>query len=153
MFRTRRSTLLLAAAITLVVTVALPTMAAAQVNMTVDFDLDKWWDVEKTSGSVTVHRIRVKDQKSNIKSKLFRPGNSEYLKTIVIEMEFSNDATRDIEADVNIEWKDSSGKTIDGYHDDEDFDEGERHEIQTITLSTLQYGLEVAKKLHIKIDW
>lgn len=127
--------------------------AQAQVKKTVDFELDQWYDFEATSGPVTLHRVRIKTEKQNIKSKLFRPGNAEYLQTIVIEMEFSNDSTRDIEADVFVEWLDSSGRVIDGYNDEEDFDEDERHEVQTVTLSTLKYGLEVAKKLKIDISW
>lgn len=127
--------------------------AHAGVDITVNFELDRWFDVEESSGPVTVHRVRLREQDRNIKSKLFRPGNTEYLQTVVVEMEFTNDATRDIDAKVSVAWLDGSGRVIDGYNGKEEFDEEERHDVQTITLSTLKYGLDVAKKLRFEIDW
>ncbi len=83
------------------------------------FRLDQWIDLAASDGPVTLHRIRVARQGAGAKSKFLRPGNSEYLEDVQVQLEFSNDATRDWEARLDIEWLDADGAAIDGYNDKE----------------------------------
>ena len=126
---------------------------AGEVDQTVSFTLDQWFDLGVTDGPVTLHRIRIVREGGFTKSRLMRPGNSEYLEDIQIQLEFSNSATRDWEARFRLEWVDGSGRTIDGYNGTENLDDGSRHDLQTITLSTLRYGIEQARKLRVRIDF
>jgi len=128
--------------------------AAGHVEKTFDFALDEWFDLEDTDGPVTLHKVRIESVKGGFtKSKFFRPGNDEYLRTIQIELVFSNEGSRDWEARLSIHWKDENGVVIDGYEDKEELDEGERHDKVTVTLSTLAYGIDRARTLHVEIDY
>jgi len=125
--------------------------AAGEVEKRVPFELDRWVDLQSTDGPVTLHRLRVARQAAGAKSKLVRPGNSQYLADVQIQLEFTNDATRDWEARLEVEWLDADGAVIDGYGDSENLDSESRHDEQTVTLSTLRYGLERARTLKIRI--
>lgn len=125
--------------------------SAGEVEKSVDFQLDRWVDLQATDGPVTLHRLRVARQAAGAKSKLVRPGNSQYLADVQIQLEFTNDATRDWEARLEVEWLDADGAVIDGYGDSENLDSESRHDEQTVTLSTLRYGLERARTLKIRI--
>lgn len=123
---------------------------AGEVEKKVDFELDRWVELEATDGPVTLHRLRIV-RTSGTKSRILRPGNSEYLEDVQLQLEFSNGATRDWEARLDVVWSDDSGRPIDGYHDSENLDSNSRHDQQTVTLSTLRYGLERARKLNVRI--
>ena len=71
---------------------------------------------------------------------------------VQIQLEFTNDSSNDWEARMSIEWLDGEGKPIDGYQGEEGLDSEQRHDQQTVTLSTLKYGLDRARKLKISID-
>ncbi len=131
---------------------ALP-LHAGTVDKTVNFVLDQWIDLAVTDGPVTLHRIMVAKQGGITKSKLLRPGNSEYLTDVQLVLEFSNSASKDWEASFEVEWLDGGGQAIDGYNDTESLDSESHQDDTTVTLSTLKYGLEKAKKLKIKIDF
>ena len=126
---------------------------AGTADKTVAFKLGEWIDLASTDGPVTLHRIRIVREGGFTKSKFMRPGNSEYLTDVQIQLEFTNDATRDWEAKFDIEWLDADGTTIDGYEGNEGLDSEKRHDEQTVTLSTLKYGLERARKFKIHIDF
>ena len=125
--------------------------AAGEVEKSVPFELDRWVELGATDGPVTLHRLRVARQAAGAKSKLVRPGNSQYLADVQIQLEFTNDATRDWEARLEVEWLDADGAVIDGYGDSENLDSESRHDEQTVTLSTLRYGLERARTLKVRI--
>lgn len=130
-----------------------PPAHAKSVDMTVDFALDAWFDLNFEDGPIVLHRIRLSPQSGPItKSKLIRPFSSEYLQEVQIQLEFSNSSTRDWEADLLIEWLDSDGKVIDGYNDDENLDNNESRDLATVTMPTLKYGLAKAKSLRLKIS-
>ena len=97
--------------------------------------------------------MRIVRQDGVTKSSFMRPGNSEYLDDVQLQLEFTNDATKDWEAKFSVEWLDSDGRAIDGYQGTEGLDSEKRHDQQTVTVSTLKYGLERAKKLKIRIDF
>jgi hypothetical protein len=127
--------------------------AAADVDTTVHFTLDKWYDLNVSEGPITLHRIRIAKVDGPVTKSVFvRPGNSEFLQTIQIQLEYSNDSTADWEARIDLALLDSSGAEIDGYNDDEGLGDGERHEEATVMLSTLKYGLERAKKMRLRIS-
>src|SRR5690606_8965078 len=125
---------------------------AGEVERTEAFALDRWIPLEVSDGPVTLHRIRLASSSRSPKSKLMRPGNDEYLADVQVQLEFTNDATRDWEASLRIEWLDAAGHVVDGYRDTEELDSDSRHDVQTVTLSTLRYGLERASKLRVRIE-
>jgi hypothetical protein len=133
--------------------VAISAFAGAPVDKTASFELGTWVTLEHTEGPVVLHRIRVVEQAGAItKSTIFRPTGSEYLRTVQIQIEYSNSATRDWKAVLLVEWLDADGKVIDGYRGSESLDDRESHDITTITLSTLRYGLDRARTLKIFIE-
>ena len=134
-----------------VVLTAVPA-AAADIDKEFPFKLDEWFPLEVSEGDLTIHRVRVKTIKGNVKSKIFRPTNTEFVQTVQIQVEYTNDSSRDVEADLDIVWVDSRGNVIDGYRDEEDMDEDE-HDEMTAMISTSAYGLEQAKKLLVKIHF
>lgn len=133
--------------------VAASALAGGPVDKAVPFELGKWIDLEHTEGPVVLHRIRVVEQTGTItKSTIFRPVGSEYLKTVQIQLEYSNSATKDWDCFMQVEWVDADDKVIDGYRDSESLDDREAHDAATVTLSTLKYGLEKARTLKIRLE-
>jgi hypothetical protein len=118
------------------------------------FELDKWYALDDAKdGPVTLHRIQVARQQGRFtKSTLFRPGNSEYLASIEIKLEYSNSATRDWKGKFRLALLDDTGQEIDGYNGSESLDEQQSHNLVTIKLSTLKYGLDRARKLRVVIE-
>jgi hypothetical protein len=143
------SALLLAAAL---VAVASPARAG-QVDKKAPFALDTWVALDSTDGPVTLHRVRLAKEEASFKSRIMRPNNSEYLEDVQIQLEFTNTASHDWKARIEFRWLDADGKVIDGYNSSENLDDGKRHDQQTVTLSTLKYGLEHARTLEIHIAY
>jgi hypothetical protein len=141
------------AAVACLLLLAAAPLAAGEVEKNVPFVLDQWIDLAASDGPVTLHRIRIVKQGSGAKSKILRPGNAEFLEDVQIQLEFTNEASKDWEAHVRFVWSDGSGAAIDGYDDTENLDSDSRHDQQTVTLSTLRYGLERAAKLEIRITF
>jgi hypothetical protein len=132
---------------------ALPAHAGTA-EKTVPFALDQWVALDSTDGPVTIHRLRIVKQKGSFtKSAFLRPGNDEYLDTLQIQIEYSNSAKDDWKARLDIAWLDEQGTLIDGYNDTDSLDDDEKHTLDTVTLSTLKYGVAQAKKLRIKIRY
>jgi len=127
-------------------------LSAAAVEKSAPFALDQWIELKVTEGPVTLHRIRLASQGGLTKSKIMRPGNSEYLSDVQIQLEFSNEATDDWKAEIRFRWLDAEGKEIDGYNGGQQLDSESKFEQQTVTLSTLRYGLDKAKKVELEIS-
>jgi hypothetical protein len=125
---------------------------AAVFEAKVPFSFDQWFDVAAADGPVTLHRIRIVREKASAKSRIMRPGNSEHLQDVQIQLEYTNDATRDWDVGMHVDWLDEKGVVIDGYNDDENLDSESRHDEVTVTLSTLRYGLDRARTLAIRLD-
>ncbi len=133
--------------------VSLPA-SAGEVSKKVPFVLDEWVELDVTDGPVTLHRIRLTELRAGAKSKIFRPGGSDHAKDVQIQLEFTNTSKDDDwEAMLRFEWVDAEGKVIDGYNDEEGLGNDSNREEQTVTLSTLKYGLERAKKIEIDIKF
>jgi len=125
---------------------------AGTVEKTVPFGFDQWTALDASDGPVTLHRLRIIQQKGGFtKSAFLRPGNDEYLETVQIQIEYSNTSKDDWKAKLDIAWLDDQGTIIDGYNDADSLDDDESHTNDTVTLSTLKYGIAQAKKLRIKI--
>lgn len=124
---------------------------AGEVEKKLPFALDKWIDLKVTDGPVTLHRVRVASLGRSPKSMAFRPGNTEYLQDVRIELEYSNESSRDWEARISLVWKDEQGRVIDGYNDSEQLHDEKRYDVATVTLSTLRYGIEKARRLELTI--
>ena len=129
--------------------------SAAKIEKDVPLELDRWIELESKDGPVTIHRIRIEKQKGDVtKASFIRPGNTQFLDTVRILVEYSNrDKNKDWEADLDITWLDGSGEEIDGYRDDENVNNDESHEEISVTLATLRYGLRRGKTLRIRIDY
>jgi hypothetical protein len=128
--------------------------AAGGVNKTFDFELGKWYALDDAKeGPVSLHRIQIVRQAGLLtKSNLLRPGNAEYLASIEIRLEYSSSATRDWKAKFRLALLDEQEQEIDGYNGSASLNEEESHEIVTIKLSTLKYGLARARKLRVVIE-
>ena len=135
--------------------VLVPALAAAgTVTKTVPFKLDAWIELGAQDGPVTLHRIRVASQAGPFtKSMVFRPGNSEFLATVQLQLEYTNTEKRDWQAALEVTWVDDAGAAIDGYNGEEGLDGEEERDKTTVTLSTLKYGLERARKLKVRIEF
>jgi hypothetical protein len=125
--------------------------SAEKIEREFPFELDEWFAIDHQEGDVTIRRIRV-ETKANVKSRIMRPGAKAdpMVQDVQIQVEYTNDADRDIECELEIFWLDAEGRRIDGYDGKEDMEEDETGEM-TALRSTLAYGLEVAKKLSVKI--
>ena len=148
-----RRTCLVSLSVLCLLLVALAPAGAETFDKKVKFQMGDWIDIDLEDGPATLHRMRIiRDDGGFTKSKFFRPGNDEYLETVQIQIEYSNSSSRDWEADIEIEWVDSKGRAIDGYNDTEEMDDRERHDLMTVTLSTLSYGLAQAQKMNVRLE-
>ena len=126
----------------------------APFRRTVPFVLDQWVDIGYLDGPVTIHRLRI-ERKSGLrgfKSVMSRPGNTEFVQDVQIQIEFSNRSTTDWEVKASVVWLDANDQVIDGYRGDEGLGDGDSHELATMLFSTLKYGLEQARKLRIELS-
>lgn len=149
--KTLRHLLLSGLGMALLLVLAAP-VAADTIEREFPFEVDTWFDLDYDQGNISVKRVQVKTVGGNFKSRVFRPGKTEFVTDVQVQVEYSNRGNHDVEADLDIVWVDSQGREIDGYRGEEDMDEGENDEM-TAAISTSRYGLEVAKKLIVKIDF
>ncbi len=134
--------------------VAIPPAVAGNVSKTVPFELGAWTTLDAVDAPVTLHRIRVVEETGTFtKSNIFRPGGSPYQMDVQIQLEYSNTSTHGWDAKIVAEWLDADGKAIDGYKGKESLDSKEDHDVDTMTLSTLKYGIEKAKTLRVSIEF
>lgn len=143
------------AALTALIVAQMPfTAQAGGVSRTFPYETDKWYQLDAApEGPVTLHRLQVARQRGLFTtSNLFRPGNTEYLAAIEIRLEYSNSATTDWKARLQIAFLDEENREIDGYKGSEDLDEQQKHNVATIKLSTLKYALARARKLRVVIE-
>lgn len=138
-------------ALLLLALVPLP-VAGEEVSKKISFEFDRWYDLGLKDGPVELHRLRVVRLGSgSLKSRLSRPSGEEYFEDVRIEIEFSNDSTSDWEVRGKIEWLDADGRAIDGFRGKEELNDGSAHEVAKVTLPTLRYGLDRARRLLIEL--
>jgi hypothetical protein len=142
-------------ALALLTAVYTPGRARAEaVTRTFVYENDKWYPLDDAQdGPITLHRLQVTHQKGFFtKSNLIRPNNADYLSSLEIRLEYSNSATTDWKASLQIVLLDEDNREIDGYKGRQDLNEQEKHNVVTIRLSTLKYALERARKLKVSIE-
>lgn len=125
---------------------------AASTQKKVALAFDTWYDLNLEDGPVTVHRMRIERKHESVRAKLCRPGKSEHLQDIQVQIEYSNHDKKDWKALVRLELVDGSDATIDGLQSEENLDDGSDHAKDTITIPTLIYGLDRAKTLQYEIS-
>jgi hypothetical protein len=129
-----------------------PRVAAAEpFQTTVALALERWIDIGYRDGPVTIHRLRLERKNRGFKATVSRPGNAEFLQDVQIQIEYSNNSSTDWQVDADIVWLDAGDKMIDGYRGDKDLDEDGSHEIATLLLAALKYGLDQARRLRIRL--
>ena len=130
------------------------TAGATEFERTYDFALDEWHEINDQDGPVTLHRIRINPKEGRVtRSSVLRPFNSEYLETVQIQLEFTNESDSRWRAQISLRWLDSEGRVIDGFTGNEVLGKGAARRITQISVPTLKYGLEVADKLEVGINY
>lgn len=127
---------------------------AAVVSKKYDFALDSWHDMDAADGPVTLHRMRLDVKEGRLtKSTLTRVYNSEYLETVRIQLEYTNESSGKWNARVTVRWRDAEGRVIDGFSANESLEKKSARKIAQVSLSTLKYGLARAKTLEVEIHY
>lgn len=135
-------------------TAGLGVAEAADLSESETFELDQWYELTATDGPVTLHRIRLERKEGRLtKSSVARPHNQEYLDTLAIQLEYTNESDRKWRARIDVRWLDEDGQVIDGFSGNETLDKKSARKITSMSLSTLKYGVEKADKLEIEIHY
>ena len=129
---------------------AAPAQAQISVNRTVDFELEKWFEIEERDGPVTLHRIRLEREGGGLRSRI--QGANEFQVPIKVSLEYTNNSSKDWKAQFHVVWMDAAGEPIDGYVGSSDIDEEKKYERAGGTVTTLKYGLSRARKIRIVVD-
>lgn len=129
---------------------AVPAEAQTSVNRTVDFEFDRWYDLNVKEGPVTLHRLRLEREGSGLRDKI--AGGGEFKVGVKVQLEYSNEASRDWDASFHVVWMDDSGEPIDGYTSTEELEENKKFERAGGSVTTVKYGLARAKKLKIVVN-
>lgn len=128
-----------------------PAQAQTSVNRTEDFEFDRWYELNVKEGPVTLHRLRLeREGGSGLRDRI--AGGTEYKVGVKIELEYTNEASRDWDANFHVSWLDASGEPIDGYTSTEELSENKKFERAGGSVTTLKYGLARAKKLKIVVN-
>jgi hypothetical protein len=129
---------------------AVSAQAQTSVNRTVDFEFDRWFDLNVKEGPVTLHRLRLEREGSGLRDKI--AGGGEFKVGVKVQLEYSNEASRDWDANFHVVWMDDSGEPIDGYTSTEELEENKKFERAGGSVTTVKYGLARAKKLKIVVN-
>lgn len=130
-----------------------PAAGAGEITKTYDFQLDNWIELKVEDGPLTLHRFRIEKAGSGGVNRLTRGGSSDYSTVLEIQLEYTNEATDDWKAHVVVEWLDERGNVIDGFRGNENLDEGDRHELKKMSVTTLKYGIEKARRLRLEVSF
>lgn len=142
----------LALCLVLVGLVASAPLSAAEVVRTYDFTVDEWLEIQETDGAVTLHRIRIDRKEGRLtKSTLARPHNQEFLETVGIQLEYTNESSQKWRTRIMVRWLDEDGRVIDGFSANEEMEKKSARKIAQASVSTLKYGLERARTLEVEI--
>jgi hypothetical protein len=126
---------------------------ATLLKQSCEFRLESWCDVEQTDGGVTIHRLRVTTTESGLRSiSATNVLNDEYLKRIMVQIEYSNSGTRRYKSFVKVRWLDSEAEPIDGFGDEEGLEANKSHGLIKRSIGALKYGLVKAKTLEIEVN-
>lgn len=133
---------------------ALSAQPKEQFEASYDFALHDWHALDQTDGAVTLHRFRLEPKTGRIdRSVLFRSKGQEYVRTIVFQMEYTNESSSKWDAKVEVAWLDSEGEVIDGFTATDSLSKKSARKIFSVSLPTLAYGLEQAETLRVQIHF
>ncbi len=146
-------TVLGTAATALLLLAATPAMAG-QVAETFDFALDEWMDLDATDGPITLYRVRLDKVEGRLtKATVARPYNPEFVETVRLQLEYTNESSSKWNARLTARWLDEDGDPIDGISANEKLDKKSARKITQVSLVTLKYGLERARTLEVEIHY
>jgi hypothetical protein len=130
-----------------------PRAEATVLKHSCDFMLESWCDIEQTDGGITIHRARVTTTESGLRSiSATNVLNDEYLKRIMVQIEYSNSGTRRYKSFVKVRWLDADGEPIDGFGDEEGLEAKKSHGLIKRSIGALKYGLVKAKTLEVEFN-
>jgi hypothetical protein len=126
---------------------------ATVLKQSCDFQLESWCDINQTDGPVTIHRARVTTTESGLRSiSATNVLNDEYLKRIMVQIEYTNEGTRKYKSFVKARWLDVDGTAIDGFGDEEGLEASKSHAMIKRSIGALTYGLVKAKTFEVEVN-
>lgn len=132
--------------------VAQPAAATTEIEKTYSFALDEWHAVELEDGPLTVYRMHIDRKEGRVtKASIIRPYNSEFLDTLRVQLEYTNESSNAWKARVTLRWLDADGQVIDGFSANEKLASKKARGIVSFSVPTLRYGLEQAETLEMTI--
>lgn len=132
---------------------ALPSFGG-DADKTYRFALDEWHPIEEIDGPITLHRIRLDNKEGRwTKSTLARPHNQEFLETILIQLEYTNEGSKKWKARLEVRWLDEDDEVIDGFTANETLEKKSARDVVQVSVSTLAYGVKRARNLEVKVHF
>jgi hypothetical protein len=123
--------------------------------ITASFDgieLERWLDVEKKDGPVTIHRLRISTEQAGFRSKGAEVAlNREYLQPLAVQLEFTNDSARKYKSYITVRMLDGQGEAIDGFGDEEGLDANRARGLVTRSFGASKYGLKRVERVELEI--
>jgi hypothetical protein len=127
---------------------------AGEVTKTYEFALHEWHGIDATDGPVTLHRIQLDTREGRFtKSTISRPYNQEFLETVQVQLEYTNESSGPWKARIGVRWLDEEKRVIDVISANEKLDKKAARQVTKLSLSTLKYGLERAETLEVTIHF
>jgi hypothetical protein len=130
-----------------------PRAGATVLKHSCDFALEAWCDINLTDGPVTIHRARVTTTDAGIRSiSATNVLNDEYLKRIMVQVEYTNEGGRKYKSFVKVRWLDADGEAIDGFGDEEGLEANKARGMIKRSIGALKYGLVKAKTFEVEVN-
>jgi hypothetical protein len=116
------------------------------------FELEKWIDVNKTDGPITIHRIRVSEDQAGIRSKSAEMAlNRAYVQRIAVQIEYTNESSRRYKSHIAVNMADANGEAVDGFSDDEGLEPNKSRGLVTRSFPASKYGLQRVTRIDLEI--
>lgn len=129
----------------------LPSLTSAQAfDETFDFRLDEWIEIELEEDPITIHRLRVVRSNPGVAARIAR--NERYDQQLELELEYSNQASRDWELDIQLEWLDEDDAVIEGIETEFELDKRRARDLKKEKSSANRYGLGQAVRLSVRLE-
>ena len=116
------------------------------------FELEKWIDINKTDGGVTIHRIRVSGEQAGMRSNWADMAlNRSFLQPVAVQIEYTNEGSRKYKSHISVSMVDANGEAIDGFSDDEGLEANKSRGLVTRSFPALKYGLKRVDRIELEI--
>lgn len=123
--------------------------------ITASFDgieLERWLDVDKKDGPVTIHRVRISTEQAGVRSRSAEVAlNRDYLQPIAVQIEFTNESARKYKSYITVRMLDRDGEAVDGFGDEEGLDANRARGLVTRSFGASKYGLERVERVELEI--